>query len=122
MTGLDGTRYPVRMLVPRRDGRYACGTVSGEFERRLAEQDSAAVAARIDFGVRCGRDYVRVIIAAGAADAPDLAGRCSAGPQAMRRMGHGRRPGSSPGPGGGYARAGSPAPAAGFIRGCLCML
>jgi hypothetical protein len=44
----------------------------GEFERRLAEQESAAVAARVDSEVRRGRDYVRVIIVT-TVDAADVA-------------------------------------------------
>ena len=55
----------------------AAASVRGEpppagFERRLAERDSAAVAARVDFEGRRGRDYVRVVIAA-TVDAADVA-------------------------------------------------
>ena len=46
--------------------------VRGEFERRLADQESAAVAARVDSEVRRGRDYVRVVIVA-TVDAADVA-------------------------------------------------
>jgi hypothetical protein len=39
----DGTRYSVRLSVPRNGGWRAWGAVSGDFERRLAEQESLAV-------------------------------------------------------------------------------
>ena len=39
----DGTSYSVRLSVPRNGGWRAWGAVSGDFERRLAEQESPAV-------------------------------------------------------------------------------
>jgi hypothetical protein len=73
MTGV--TRYQVRLSVPRVGGWRAWGAVSAEFEPRLAEQQSPAIAVHIDSWVRRGRDYLQVVIAgtAGAADALDLA-------------------------------------------------
>jgi hypothetical protein len=65
-------RYQVRLSVPRTSGRRAWGAAAGAFERRLAEQESAAVAARVDSEVLRGRDYVRVVIVA-AVDAADVA-------------------------------------------------
>jgi hypothetical protein len=63
--GSGGTRYLVRLSVPRRGGRRARGAVSGTFEHRLAEHGSDAVLApRIDREFRRGRDYVRVVIVA----------------------------------------------------------
>jgi hypothetical protein len=59
--------------------RAAWGSVSDNFERRLAEQESSAVIApRIDRETRRGRDYVRAVIvvtvdAADVAEALDLA-------------------------------------------------
>ena len=75
---MDGTRYQVRLSVPRRGGWRAWGPIRGGFERRLGEQESAAVAARVDSEVRRGRDYVRVVMvmrvnAADAAEALDAA-------------------------------------------------
>ena len=69
----DGTRYSVRLSVPRNGGWRAWGAVSGEFERRLAEQESPAlIAPRIESETRRGRDYVRVTISM-TASAPDVA-------------------------------------------------
>jgi hypothetical protein len=46
MTGRqEGTRYRVRLSVPRRGGWREWGPVSGSFERRLAGQESSAVIA-----------------------------------------------------------------------------
>jgi hypothetical protein len=77
-SGQDDARWTVRLSVPRRGGWRAWGPVRGEFERRLAEQESAAVAAHVDSEVRRGRDYIRVVIgatvnAADVAEALDLA-------------------------------------------------
>jgi hypothetical protein len=41
----DGTRYSVRLSVPRNGGLRAWGAVSGGFERRLAAEESPAVTA-----------------------------------------------------------------------------
>jgi hypothetical protein len=75
-SGQDDARWTVRLSVPRRGGWRAWGPVRGEFERRLADQQSAAVAARVDSEVRRGRDHVRVVIAAAvqAADAAEALG------------------------------------------------
>ena len=81
-------RCQVRLTVPRRGGWRARGAVSGEFERRLAEQESRAIAVRVDSWVRRGRDYLQVVIvarvdAADMAEALDLAGSPSARQQVM---------------------------------------
>lgn len=64
------TRYEVRLSVPRVGGWRAWGAVSEEFERRLAEQQSPAIAVHLDSWVRRGRDYLEMAIVAtvGAAD------------------------------------------------------
>jgi hypothetical protein len=67
------------------------GAIVGGFERRQAEQKSTAVAARADFEVRRGRDYVRVVIAVAAdvAEALSLAWqvfRKAAGDEARRDL------------------------------------
>lgn len=72
---VNGTGPPVR---PRRGDRRAWGAVSKEFERRLAEQETPAIAARVDSWVRWGRDYLQIVIvatvnAADAAEALDAA-------------------------------------------------
>ena len=65
--------------APNRGGWRAWGAVRGTFEHRLAEQGSDVVLApRIDWELRRGRDYVRVVIVATAiaddvAEALDLA-------------------------------------------------
>ena len=74
----DSMAYAVRLSVPRRGGWRAWGAVSGEFERRLGEQEGEAVtAARVDSEVRRGRDYLRVILVM-SVDAPDVAGALGA--------------------------------------------
>ena len=81
----DGTRYSVRLSVPRIGGVRAWGAVSGEFERRLAGQESPAVTApRIESETRRGRDYVRVTILM-TASAPDVAQALTAVWRAFRR-------------------------------------
>jgi len=81
VTGRNGPRWPVRLSVPRRGGWRAWRAVSGDFERRLAGQQSAAVIApQIEGEIRRGKDYVRVAIvmtiaAADVADAPGFAWR-----------------------------------------------
>jgi len=56
-------RYRVRLSVPRVGGQRAWGPVSGDFERRLAQQESATVAGpHVDSLTRRGRDYLRVTI------------------------------------------------------------
>jgi hypothetical protein len=62
MTGV--TRYQVRLSAPRVGGWRTWAAVSEEFERRLAGQESPAVAARVDSWVRRGRDYLQVVIVA----------------------------------------------------------
>lgn len=72
--------FSVTLSVPRRSGWRAWGAVRGDFERRLAGQESPAVIApQIDREIRKGRDYVRVVIvvtveADDVAEALDLAG------------------------------------------------
>ena len=72
------TQYQVRLSVPRVGGWRAWSAVSGEFERRLAGQESPVIAMRVDNWVRRGRDYLQVVIvatvdAAHVAEALDLA-------------------------------------------------
>jgi hypothetical protein len=81
---LDDTRYLVRLSVPRIGGWRAWGAVRGGFERRLTEQGSAAVAARVDSEVRRGRDYVRVVILM-TVDAADVAEALDTAWQAFRK-------------------------------------
>jgi hypothetical protein len=81
----EGTRYSVRLSVPRNGGWRAWGAVSGEFERRLAEQESPAVIApRIESEIRRGRDYVRVNISM-TASAADVARALTAAWWAFRK-------------------------------------
>ena len=65
-------RYLVRLSVPRAGGWRAWGTIRNEFGRQLAEQESDAIALRVDSEIRRGRDYVRVVILA-TVDAADVA-------------------------------------------------
>ncbi|MBV9093808.1 MAG: hypothetical protein JO132_08035 [Streptosporangiaceae bacterium] len=61
-TGQDVTRYFVRLSVPRHGGVRAWRAVSDDFERGLAVQESATVAApHVESESRRGRDYVRVV-------------------------------------------------------------
>jgi hypothetical protein len=65
--------YLVRLSVPRLGGWREWGVASGDFERRLADEESPVlIAPRVDGEVRRGRDYVRVVIVA-TADAGDVA-------------------------------------------------
>jgi len=72
-------RYQVQLAVPRIGGTLAWGTAAGDFERRLAGQESATVIApRLDRVTRRGRDFVRLVIvmtieAGDVAEALDLA-------------------------------------------------
>jgi hypothetical protein len=69
----DVARYRVRITVPRLGGWREWGDSRGDFEQRLADQQSPAVAAaEIESETRRGRDYVRVTITA-AVDAADVA-------------------------------------------------
>jgi hypothetical protein len=70
MTGL--TRYQVRLSVPRVGRWRAWGAISEEFERRLVEQESPAIAVHVDSWVRRCRNYLQVVIAA-TVDAADVA-------------------------------------------------
>lgn len=65
-------RYKVRPSVPRVGGWRGRTGVSAEFERRLADQATAAIALELDSWTRRGRDYLRVVIVA-MIDAADLA-------------------------------------------------
>ena len=56
-------RYMVRLSVPRVGGTRAWGSAAGDFERRLAQQESATVAGpHVESLTRRGRDYLRVTI------------------------------------------------------------
>jgi hypothetical protein len=73
----EGTRYHVRLSVPRRGGWRAWLPLSGLFEQRLAGQEGAAViTAQVESETRRGRDYVcvHVVITATAADVADAVG------------------------------------------------
>ncbi len=75
----------MHLSVPRNGGARAWGAVSGEFERRLAEQERLAVIApRIESETRRGRDYVRVTISM-TANAPDVAQALTAAWSAFRK-------------------------------------
>src|SRR5260370_20125758 len=81
----DGTRYLVHLSVPRTGGVRAWGAVSGDFERRLAGQESAAVIApHIESETRRGRDYVRVTVVI-TVSAPDVAQALTAAWRAFRK-------------------------------------
>ena len=64
MTGGTSTaRYMVRLSVPRVGGLRAWGSTAGDFERRLAQQESAMVTGpRVEGLTRRGRDYLRIAI------------------------------------------------------------
>ena len=67
------TRYQVRLSVPRRGGWRTWGAVSGNFEHRLAEPESAAIIApHIESETRRGHDSVRVTVVM-TIGAPDIA-------------------------------------------------
>ena len=81
----DGSRYLVRLSVPRSGGWRAWGAVRGDFERGLARQQSRAVTGvHIVSETRRGRDYVRVTIAL-TVDAPDVARALTAAWRAFQR-------------------------------------
>jgi hypothetical protein len=68
----DSLLYLVRLSVPRLGGWREWGAASGDFERRLAGEESPVlIAPRVDSEVRRGRDHVRVVIVA-TADAKDV--------------------------------------------------
>jgi hypothetical protein len=72
------SRYQVRLSIPRRGGWRAWGAASGNFERRLTEQETAAVIApHIEGETRRGREYVRVTVVM-TIGAPDIAQALSA--------------------------------------------
>lgn len=63
IAGPGGTSWAVRLSVPRRGGARAWLTVSGDFERDLAGQESDSVLIpHVEAESRRGRDYVRVTI------------------------------------------------------------
>ncbi len=56
-----GTRYRVRITIPRLGSRRAWETSRGDFAQRLAAPESPAIiTAEIESETRRGRDYVRV--------------------------------------------------------------
>jgi hypothetical protein len=68
-----GTRYRVRITVPRLGSRRAWEASRGDFEQRLTTAKSPAViSAEIESETRRGRDYVRVTFTA-AVEAADVA-------------------------------------------------
>jgi hypothetical protein len=63
LQAVPAARFQVRLTVPRRGGVLQWLRASGDFERRLAEQQSPTVAeAGIESESRRGRDYVAVRI------------------------------------------------------------
>jgi hypothetical protein len=71
-------RFQVRLTVARRGGVIQWLRASGDFERRLAEQQDPPVAdAHIDSETRRGRDYVAVRILM-TVEAADVAGALTA--------------------------------------------
>jgi hypothetical protein len=117
VTNPGGTRYLVRLSVSRSGGWRAWGPVSGDFERRLAAQESAAITgAHIESETRRGRDYVRITIAV-TVSAPDVAQALASAWWAFRKAAGDDsagwdmasataevRPGTRPAPGGGPMR------------------
>jgi hypothetical protein len=84
--GNGAARYMVRLSVPRAGGQRAWGPVSGDFERRLAEQESAMVSGpRVDSLTRRGRDYLRVTIAMTVTAAADPAQALTVAWRAFRK-------------------------------------
>ena len=68
-----GTRYRVRITVPRLGSRREWETSRGDFAQRLAAPENPAViSAELESETRRGRDYVRVTITA-AVDSADVA-------------------------------------------------
>jgi len=66
-------RYQVQLGVPRIGGSRAWGAAAGDFQRRLAGQESRTVIApRADRQIRRGRDFVRVVVVM-TVDAGDVA-------------------------------------------------
>jgi len=85
----EGTRYRVRISVPRRGGWRAWGASRGDFEQHLAAQESPALAAlQIESEIRRGRDYVRVTVSA-LADASDAVQALTAAWDAFRQAADG---------------------------------
>ena len=81
----EGTRYRVRISVPRRGGWREWGASRGDFEQHLAAQESPALAAlQIESETRRGRDYVRVTVSA-LAHAPDAVQALAAAWDAFRQ-------------------------------------
>ena len=80
-----GTRYRVRITMPRLGGRRAWEATRGDFEQRLITAESPAViSAEIESETRRGRDYVRVSIMV-AVDAADVAEALTAAWDAFRQ-------------------------------------
>lgn len=77
--------YIVRLSIPRNGGWRTWGAVVGQFEQRLAAQESPAVsAAGIESETRRGRDFVRVTVAVTVV-APDVAQALAAAWWTFRR-------------------------------------
>jgi len=77
-------RWAVRLSITRREGWYAWGPISGDFERSLAAQAGGSVMEpRVDSETRRGRDHVRVTMDMTIASA-DVAGALAEAWQAFR--------------------------------------
>ncbi len=80
-----GTRYRVRITVPRLGSRRAWEASRGDFEQRLATAEiPAVIGAEIESETRRGRDYVSVSIRA-AVDAADVAQALTAAWETFRQ-------------------------------------
>jgi hypothetical protein len=80
-----GTRYRVRITVPRLGSRRAWEATRSDFEQRLTTAESPAViGAEVESETRRGRDYVRVSITA-AVYAADVAEALTAAWDAFRQ-------------------------------------
>ena len=80
-----GTRYRVRITMPRLGSRREWEATRGEFDQWLTTAESPAlISAEIESETRRGRDYVRVSIMA-AVDAADVAEALTAARDAFRQ-------------------------------------
>jgi hypothetical protein len=89
ITGGSGTRWLVRLSVPRRGGVRPWGAARRAFERDLAGQESAVVAGpQIEAETRRGREYVRVTVVM-TVSAADVGAAAAAGWGVFRRAADG---------------------------------
>jgi hypothetical protein len=91
ITGEGGTRWLVRLSVPRRGGWRAWGAARRTFERALADPvDPSVISAEIGSEFRRGADYVRVVVVMTVSTA-DIAAALTAAWGAFRDAGAGDR-------------------------------